>query len=158
MRYLIIAFVFLLSSCAIGMDTAREKESDFNRQKATIEGSAKAGELTWVSAITQERELDKQFALQATTVYHINPDRYSYSPSWKFDSDDDEYYAFCIELAEQLDQKKITYAQFDSARTRKFNQIQARRAMINSQQQPQQQPMNCMTRKIGVGDSYTYCD
>ena len=164
MRYLIITFVLLLSSCAIGIDAAREKSSNFDRQKTAIEGRAKAGELTWVSAITQERELDKQFASQATTVFNVNLSGYSYGHSWKYDIDDEEYYAYCLALAEKLDAKEIRYSDFDYLRIQKLNELNKSRSQVQSSEESARaasaaaaRPKNCTSSSDMTGNIVTTC-
>lgn len=77
---------------------------------------AKDGKITWVEAATLRREADKTLANNKAGYY----------TSWKFDSDDEEFHAYCIALAERLDRRAITFAQYDAARIAKFNQIQNR--------------------------------
>lgn len=87
-------------------------QAEFDRRKAEIEGRAHRGQITWVAAARQVRELDRSYAGQGT---------------WKFDSNDEEYHAYCVLAAEQLDARKISFTYYDALRTRKFNEIQARR-------------------------------
>ena len=163
MHYIILAFVLLLSSCATGIEAAREMQSSFNRQKTTIEGRAMAGEITWVAAVAQERELDKQFASQAITVTRFNLSGYSYGPSWKYDIDDEEYYAYCLSLAEKLDAKEIRYSVFDYLRVQKFNELNKSRRQVQSSERAanaaaQSRSATCKSSSDAVGNVVTKCD
>mgnify|MGYP001766917019 CR=1 FL=1 len=126
LRYAIAVFLILtLSACAglgLGIDNRRVQDA-FDTGKARLEQRARAGEITWVQAATQTRELDKDFAR-----------RTDLDTTWKFDQDDEEYHAYCIALAERLDRKKISFAEFDAERLQRFNEIQARRQSLNNQQ------------------------
>lgn len=101
-----------------------------NRFKIAIEQRekmAKAGQITWVQSQQEIRDLDKgvKERLDATGASH----------TWHYDTWDEEYYAFCIALAEKLDQKEITFAEFDAERIERFNAIEARRQELDAQQQ-----------------------
>lgn len=163
MRYIILAFVLFLSSCAIGVETARENSSNFDRQKAVIEDRAKAGELTWVAAITQVRELDKQFASQAITVTKAGLSGYSSGPSWKYDIDDEEYYAYCLAIAEKLDAKEIRNSEFDYLRIQKFNELNKSRSQVQSSAEVARavnaaaQPKTCTSSSDAMGNVVTKC-
>ena len=121
MKYIVIASLALLSACTFGLESARSDAAEFEVQKAALEERAKNGSISWVSAITQQRELDKRFASKATTIYRIGLSGYWYGPSWKYDSNDDEYYAFCLTLAEKLDAKEIKYSEFDSVASQRYS-------------------------------------
>ncbi len=120
-----IILLCLLSACAIVRQAdSRKLQSEFDARKGQLEQKAQAGEITWVQAVTQTREMDKSFA-HRTDLY----------TNWKYDQDDEEYHAYCLVLAERLDQKQISFAEFDSERITRFNAIQARRQSLYAQQQ-----------------------
>ena len=120
-----ILIVLSLTACAglsLGTDNRRVQHA-FDTGKARLEQRARAGEITWSQAAAQTRELDKYFAQRADL-----------DTTWKFDQDDEEYHAYCIALAERLDRKQISFAEYDAARLQRFNEIQARRESLNNQQ------------------------
>lgn len=120
-----VLLAFTLSACVglrHGSDNRRVQDA-FDTEKARLEQQVRAGEKTWVQAATQTRELDKYFAR-----------RTDIDTTWKYDQDDEEYHAYCIALAERLDGKQISFAEFDAARLQRFNEIQARRQSLNAQQ------------------------
>jgi hypothetical protein len=84
----------------------------YDRKKAEFEDQAKNGKIYWVDAAKLTRDVDRSLAGRGR---------------WKFDSNDEEYHAYCILLAEQLDGKRISFTYFDALRTARFNQIQERR-------------------------------
>ena len=148
-RLLSLAVILIaLTACATGpsrQQISKDLNNRFDAAKAQIDQKALSGQISWVQAAIQVRELDKKIAANSGIErLHL----------WKFDSDDEEYHAYCIALAERLDKKQITFAQFDAARTQRFNQIQARRQGLSAQQQiiqntqPRQQ--NCVTEKTGL--------
>ena len=116
----------------------------FENAKSQLEQNAQAGRITWVQAESRIRDLDKEVKtrLDASGASH----------NWRYDSGDDEYYAYCIALAEKLDKNEITFAQFDAARKRAFNQVEARRQSLENQQEliensrPRQR--KCVTEKV----------
>lgn len=116
----------------------------FENAKSQLEQKAQAGQVTWVQAESRIRDLDKEVKIKLDST--------GASHTWRFDSGDDEYYAYCIALAEKLDKNEITFAQFDAARKRTFNQIEARRQGLENQQEliensrPRQR--NCVTEKV----------
>lgn len=119
-----VLLVLFLSACAghgLGTDN-RGVQNAFDTGKMRLEQRARDGEITWVQAATQTRELDKYFAR-----------RTDLDTTWKYDLDDEEYDAYCIALAERLDRKQISFADFDAARLQRLNAIQARRQSLNSQ-------------------------
>ena len=85
----------------------------FDQRKAEIENQASNKRITWVESARRIRELDRSFAGRGT---------------WVFNSFDEEYHAYCIALAEQVDTGRLSYSQYDAMRTRRFNEIQQRRA------------------------------
>lgn len=118
--------LFILTACAglgLGLDNHRAQNA-FDTAKAKLEQKAASGEISWVEAAIKTRELDKYFAGRADL-----------DTTWKYDQDDEEYHAYCIALAERLDRKQITYAEFDASRLQRFNAIQARRQTLDTQQQ-----------------------
>lgn len=142
----------------------RRAQSDFDDAQSSIELRARQGAISWVQAVKELRETDRSMAR-------------SHKSSWKYNSDDEEYYAYCLQLAERLDRKQITYAQFDSARIQRFNQISARRQQLDeqrrqtdiqrenqkiSEQQKRQEELNrnrslnC-TSSVIAGQIYTSC-
>ena len=146
LRYIISGFLVLtLSACAgLGLGTDnRRVQNAFDTGKARLEQKARAGEITWVQAATQTRELDQYFAR-----------RTDLDTTWKFDQDDEEYHAYCIALAERLDRKQISFAEFDAARLQRFNAIQARRQSLNNQQRIIQ---NTQQTSGGVGGQGVTC-
>ncbi len=90
----------------------REAQQIFDRKKEQIESAARARQISWAEAARRVKQVDRSLAGQG---------------NWKFDSDDEEYHAYCVLVAEQLDSGKITFAYYDALRTRKLNEIQARR-------------------------------
>ena len=85
----------------------------FDQRKAEIENQASNKRITWVESARRIREVDRSFAGRGT---------------WVFNSFDEEYHAYCIALAEQVDTGRLSYSQYDAMRTRRFNEIQQRRA------------------------------
>lgn len=146
-RNLVIALL-LITLVGCGKHVTREGMTKLNNRfedtKSQLEQKAQAGQITWVQAESRIRDLDKEvkIKLDATGASH----------TWRYDSGDDEYYAYCIALAEKLDKNEITFAQFDAARKRTLNQINARRQGLENQQEliensrPRQQ--NCVTEKV----------
>ena len=99
----------------------------FENAKSQLEQNAQAGRITWVQAESRIRDLDKEVKVKL--------DASGASHTWRYDSGDEEYYAYCIALAEKLDKNEITFAQFDAARKRAFNQVEARRQGLENQQE-----------------------
>ncbi len=164
MTRVLIAVLLLsvLSGCVelaqdIGLGPSRSEMSSkvrviFDKRKDELESKARAGQITWVQAMQGERDADRILASDDYVRRYSN---------WKFDSDDEEFHAYCIALAERLDKNQITYAQFDAARKRVFNQVEARRQSLQNQQQliensrPRQN--NCVTEKV-LNRYETKCD
>jgi hypothetical protein len=46
---------------------------------------------------------------------------------WSFERADEEFHAYNASLAEQVDAGRLTYAQYDTLRTQRFNEIERRR-------------------------------
>ena len=151
--FLTTCFLFSVASCAElntltdnlltdKNEETRQVQNSFDSQKSAIEDSARAGYLTWVQAARNVRDLDRSFAGRGR---------------WKFDSDDDEYYAYCIAMAERLDSKQITFAQYDALRTQRFSQIVARRQQIYNSQ-PRSNSTNCRSTRNADGSVSTNCN
>lgn len=142
----IILLAICLVSCGkhISRQSINKISNRFENTKTQLEQKAHAGQITWVQAQSQIRDIDKDIKVKLDTTGARH--------SWGYDSDDDEYYAYCIALAERLDKNEITFAQFDAARKRVFNQIQARRQSLENQEEllensrPRQ--TNCVTEKV----------
>lgn len=137
--FCLVILPFLFSGCQtmIKPEVVDEINNRFNIAKEQREQNAKAGKMTWVQAQSEIKDLDKgvKERLDATGAIH----------TWRYDSGDDEYYAYCIALAEQLDRKQISFAEFDALRIERFNAIETRRQSLNAQQQllnAQQQLIN----------------
>lgn len=119
-------------------------QSAFEEASKQLETKAQAGEMTWVQAQTQIRDMDKSVKLKLDATGN--------SHTWHFDTGDDEYYAHCIALAEKLDKKEFTFSQFDAERKTVLNQVEARRQAMQNQREliensrPRQQ--KCVTEKV----------
>ena len=122
-RLLLVVASLALAGCAQLNDLSDSLFSDpraenvetqrfFDQRKAEIEDQARSKRITWVEAARRVRDLDRSLAGRGT---------------WIFNSYDDEYHAYCIALAEQVDTGRLSYAQYDAMRTRRFNEIQQRR-------------------------------
>lgn len=125
-RMLTFILVLSLTACAglgLGLDNRRVQYA-FDTAKAKVEQRAMDGTITWVQATKEIRDLDKYVAT-----------RTDLDSTWKYDSDDEEYHAYCIALAERLDRKEISFAEFEAARQQRFNAIRTRRQSLNVQQQ-----------------------
>ena len=161
-RILIAALLLsVLAGCAelaldLGLGPNRSEMSSkvqavFDKRKDELESKAKAGQITWVQAMQGEKEADRKLASDEFVRSYSN---------WKFDSDDEEYYAYCIALAERLDNVQITYAQFNAAHTQRFNQIRARTSDMYLKQQAvrnsQPRSTSCTTRNVGTTDHPQY--
>ncbi|MDX1913979.1 MAG: hypothetical protein SFU55_00215 [Methylophilus sp.] len=129
-RNFVIA-LFLVSLVGCGKYVTREGMTKLNNRfenaKSQLEQKAQAGQITWVQAETRIRDMDKEVKVKL--------DASGASHTWRYDSGDDEYYAYCIALAEKLDKNEITFAQFDAAKKRAFNQVEARRQGLENQQE-----------------------
>lgn len=120
---------------------SREAQSAFDSKTRSIEASAAAGYQTWTQAARSIRDADRSFVGQGR---------------WKFDSDDEEYHAYCIALAERVDNKQMTFTQYDALRTRRLSEITARRqSLINSQ--PRSNSTNCRSVRNADGSISTNC-
>ena len=124
-------------------EESRQAQNSFDTQKSAIENRASAGNINQVQAAQYVRNLDRSFAGTG---------------NWKFDSDDEEYYAYCIAMAERLDRKQITFAQYDALRTQRFSQIVARRQQINNSQPRSSSSTNCRSIRNADGSVSTNCN
>lgn len=156
LKKILIAFLLItLVGCGtyVTRDGMNKLQDRFEDAISQLEEKAQTGQITWVQAQSRIRDMDKEVKvkLDATGAEH----------TWRYDSGDEEYYAYCVALAEKLDKREITFAQFDAARKRAFNQVNDRRQSLQNQQEliensrPRQR--NCVTKK--VFDRYeTKCD
>jgi uncharacterized protein YxeA len=153
----LIIVLLLIALVGCGKHVTRDGMTGINNRfestKNQLEQKALAGQITWVQAESRIRDLDKEVKvkLDSSGARH----------TWRYDSGDEEYYAYCIALAEKLDKNEITFAQFDAERIRTFNQIEARRRGLENQEEliensrPRKQ--KCVTTK--VFDTYeTKCE
>jgi hypothetical protein len=83
-------------------------EREFAERQAQIEQRAREGEITWVQAARETRNLHRR-------------------SGWSFERTDEEFHAYNASLAEQLDAGRLTYAQYDAMRTQRLNDIERRR-------------------------------
>ncbi len=98
----------------LGLDTKKAQE-EFETEKGRIEAYARANIITWVEAARRVRELDRSFAR-----------RTDLDANWKFDYNDEEYHAFSIAAAALVDSGRVTFTEYDAARTKRFSEIVAR--------------------------------
>lgn len=125
----ILLFVIIISGCGVqplaglGLNLATPRfQAAYDRTTAELDQKAKIGQITWVEAATRRKEADRNLAQNAS----------KYDTSWKFDRYDEEFHAYCILMADKLDKRIITFAEYDLARTEKFNQIQERQGTSSS--------------------------
>lgn len=126
MREKLVLYIMavVLAACGVvklGTDNGKV-QATFDAEKARLEIQARSGEITWVQATSQTRDLDKSLANRA-----------DFDTTWKFDHDDEEYHAYAVALAERLDSRQITFAEFDSLRIAKLNSIRARSESLSLQ-------------------------
>jgi hypothetical protein len=95
----------------------------YNNAISTFEAQAEAGQITWVEAATKIRQADWNLATNAK----------QFDTSWKFDSNDEEFHQYSIALAERLDKRQMTVAQYKSMKLQKFNEVQQRQHIISNQ-------------------------
>jgi hypothetical protein len=163
----ILPLILSLSGCALlegvsselGLSpSCKEKSAEiqeiFDSKQSESESDALAGRYTWVKREILMREFDKHIASLPEARC-----------AWKYDSDDEEFHAYAVALAERLDKREITYAQFNAARTQRYNQIQARRKQLNLQQQAvrnsQPRTTTCTSQNLGTAQFpqwKTVCD
>lgn len=124
-KYLVLCIVtMMLTACAViklGTDN-RRAQAIYDTEKARLEQLAGVGDITWAQAATRTRDLDKSLA-----------HRTDLDTTWKFDRDDEEYHAYCVALAERLDAKQVSFAEFDSLRIARLNAIRARAESLSLQ-------------------------
>ena len=132
LRFIIVSLVLLISGCGVNLLSGLGLNSDdpafrneYNRASAAFDQMAKEGKITWVQAAIKTKETDIYLARNTA----------KYDTSWKFDSSDEEYHAYCIAMAEKLDRRQISFAQYDAARISKLNQINERLQSLSAQQQ-----------------------
>lgn len=123
-------------------EESRQVQSAFDRQKERIEARAAAGTITWVQAARNVRDMDRSWVGK--------------TPTWKFDSDDDEYHAYSIAPAARVDSKQLTFVQYDAMRTQRFSQIAVRRQQLNNAQ-PRSSTTNCRSVRNPDGSLSTNC-
>ncbi len=100
-------------------------QKSYDDAVTTHESQAESGKIKWTEAAQKIRDADKYLA----------ENKGQYDTSWKYDSDDEEYHAFCIALAEKVDLGKVSVKEYRAARTAKMNQISYRRQTLVAQQQ-----------------------
>jgi len=120
----------------LGLDTKRAKD-EYDEQQDRIEAYARAKIITWAEAARRVRELDKSFT-----------QRVDLDARWKFDHNDEEYHAFSIAAASLVDSGRITFAEYDAARKRRFSEIVERQRAAAQAARVHQQV--CVTRVQGV--------
>ena len=147
-RVLSVSIIVLITACAtsrpnstvydppiyslLGLHLDQKRgESEFDLEKSKIESYAHGGVISWVDAANRVRELDKRFAARSDIDI-----------AWKYDYNDEEYYAFSVAAASLLDKKQITFIDYDLARTRKLSEITNRRA------QNARSSIRCTTRVV----------
>lgn len=123
MKMVSIAIGFLLVGCASGVDEVRLQESQYKRQIAKVEEEAQAGRTTWVEAVRRIRDLDKEHAAESRTIRYLNLNGYFFGPAWVYNEKDEEYYSYCLALAEKVDNGTLTFLEFDHLRIRKRNEL-----------------------------------
>ena len=105
--FIIVGFLAFVTGCAeldsisetLSNDLFTDKneetqhaQSAFDSQKSAIENRAAAGHIKWAQAARNVRDLDRSFTGKGR---------------WKFDSDDEEYHAYCIATAEHSTTSKL---------------------------------------------------
>lgn len=130
------AFLYALIACLLvscsGSGQRRSSNSEsripvttesYEKIRKSFESQAERGQITWKEAAIRTRDLDKDFYARA-----------GFFSSWKYDSDDEEFHAFCIALAERVDRKLMTVSEYDAARIARMNALNARSQMLNASQ------------------------
>ena len=116
----------------LGLDAA-QAQREFNDAKFAIEDLAHTRKIGFEEAARRIRNLDQTFAA-----------RRDLDARWKFDHHDEEFHAFSIAVAALVDKGRLSYAEYDAARTRRFSEIQAR------QRPPKAATATCITRIVGM--------
>ncbi|RZL65970.1 MAG: hypothetical protein EOP81_02350 [Variovorax sp.] len=136
----------LLAACGTFIDT-QPIQRHYDEFSAQVERHAAAGQITWVAAQSSIRNLDRdtKTKLDSTGSYH----------SWRYDIWDDEYHAYTISLADQLDRKQISFYQFDAARKQRWSEIENRRIQLGNQRAlidaaQQRRRTNCTSSAVGL--------
>jgi hypothetical protein len=120
-------FVFamaLTAGCATRSDQTGglSRHAYYEKMQGQYEQQARNGAIKWAEAVEKTRDLDKSLAEDQGIIFK----------DWKYDQDDDEYHSYCLALAERLDRRQISFAQFDAGRKARFNQIVSRRQSLNA--------------------------
>lgn len=162
---LILSFTFSLVSCASFQQPGEDKRVAFEAEKQRLEAQAMEGAISWLAAISQERELDKRLAAEPSGSALTEA---VLGRGWKYDADDQEYWAFTLVLAERLDAKVITYAEFDAGRIQKMNEIVRNRRLVQSSEAAAASaakaaakaaaPRACQSSTDGFGNTTTRCE
>lgn len=130
--FIVVFFVSLLSGCAtgfhplagLGLNVHNQNFWDaYNNAISTFESQAEAGQITWVQAATNIRQADWNLANNAR----------QFDTSWKFDSNDEEYHQYSISLAEKVDKRQMSVAQYKAIKLQKFNEVQRRQQTMSNQ-------------------------
>lgn len=95
----------------------------YNNAVSQYESQAEIGQITWTEAANKIRLTDLDLAQKAK----------NYDTTWKFDSNDEEFHQYSIYLAEKVDLKLISVAQYKAMKAQKFNEVQARQQTISNQ-------------------------
>ena len=93
-------------------EESRLAQEKYDQAKLALDRAAEKKLTTWSEAARRLRDINRSLAGKG---------------NWRFDSYDEEYHAFCILAAQQLDIGRINFSYYDAMRTRKFNEIQTRR-------------------------------
>jgi hypothetical protein len=156
MRALVLVLVFALSGCAdlaglVGVDTTytapflgtapgpsgceEARCLELDRLEATLYAGARSGRIRWSQLV------DTFYSRRA----QLFPD--------SDDSSIRELISYQRVLAEQLDAKRITEAQWTYAQEKKIADMRARTELI---QNTRHRPTNCVTRNVGTTISPEY--
>lgn len=118
-----MCFSFFLSACSILGYSGAEAQHQYDELQRLADENATKGAYSWSESARRLREADKMMA--SSSDY----------PTWRYDSNDEEYHSFCVAMAERLDKRLISFAEYDAARIAKFNAIRARARSLNLQAQ-----------------------
>lgn len=123
MRWVSVVMGLLLAGCASGVDEFRLQESRYQQQIAEVEDEAKSGQVKWADAVRRMREIDKQRAADSATIRYFNMNGYYSGPSWVYNEKSEEYFSYCLALAEKVDLGALSFLEFDHLRVRKRNEL-----------------------------------